>query len=111
MKLGKITIKDAEGNEFEYEGELLEGKANGKGNVTLASDNEMTYTGTFYENMMHGLCKHLKKQFAFFDRLFVGISRDAGDIEISEWRKDNQHGKATAYTTYVILQSPNSTYL
>ena len=59
-KLGKITIKDAEGNEFDYVGELLEGKANGKGNVTLASDSEMTYTGTFYENMMHGLCKHPK---------------------------------------------------
>ena len=64
-EIGKITIKDAEGNDFEYEGELLDGKANGKGNVILASDSEMTYTGTFVDNMMHGLCKHPKKQFAF----------------------------------------------
>ena len=108
LKIGKIIIKDAEGNEFEYEGELLDGKANGKGNVSFIEDPDMTYTGTFYDNMMHGLCTHLK-QFAFLYWLFVGISRDAGDIEISEWRKDNQHGKATAYQTYVIRQSRYST--
>ena len=65
LKIGKIIIKDNEGNEFEYEGELLDGKANGKGNVSFLEDTQMTYTGTFYENMMHGLCKHEKNDLHF----------------------------------------------
>ena len=39
---------------FKYEGEIMNGKATGKG---IATNDQIKYDGTFIDNMLEGICK------------------------------------------------------
>ena len=68
------------------------------GRATLIVYTDLTFEGTWYENMRHGISMYIDTSYSFLT-LHLDIFRDASDgyVHIGEYRKDKYHGKDTEY--------------
>lgn len=56
--IGKSTFTYSNGTELKFEGEINKaGKACGTGTMTQVNQSNWKITGTFLDNMSHGICR------------------------------------------------------